>query len=117
MTNRYSNQNPTPTAAPSTDLQDKILNCRDCPAEFVFTAREQAFYAENNYTPPRGCKPCRDARKAQRNGAAPSSGYSAAPAPVVETYAGGGAGRKDRGRRNNDDDFDSGGGGSYRRRR
>ena len=46
--------------------QDKTLKCKDCGAEFVFTASEQEFYAEKGFQnePPR-CKPCRDARKNQ----------------------------------------------------
>ncbi|MEG1774529.1 MAG: zinc-ribbon domain containing protein [Oscillospiraceae bacterium] len=43
---------------------DKILTCKDCGTEFVFTANEQAFYAEKGFTnEPQRCKPCRDARK------------------------------------------------------
>ena len=49
--------------------QDKTLTCRDCGAEFVFTASEQDFFAERGFTnEPQRCKPCRDARK---NGGAP----------------------------------------------
>lgn len=118
MQNRF----PPPT---TTEGTDKILNCRDCKAEFTFSAREQAFYAENNYTPPRGCKPCRDARKAQRGDSsqqpamAKPNGFSpGGPSPVVEyENRGGGGDRKDRGRRNRSDDFDSDEGGGYRRRR
>ena len=44
--------------------QDKTLTCRDCGAEFVFTAGEQEFYAERGFqNEPQRCKPCRDARK------------------------------------------------------
>ena len=46
--------------------QDKTLKCKDCGAEFVFTASEQEFYAEKGFqNEPRRCKPCRDARKNQ----------------------------------------------------
>ncbi|MEG2174855.1 MAG: zinc-ribbon domain containing protein [Oscillospiraceae bacterium] len=49
---------------------DKILTCKDCGSEFVFTANEQAFYAEKGFTnEPQRCKPCRDARK--NGGSAP----------------------------------------------
>ena len=45
--------------------EDKTLVCRDCGAEFVFTAGEQAFYAEKGFqNEPSRCKACRDARKA-----------------------------------------------------
>ena len=50
--------------------EDKILTCRDCGAQFVFSAGEQAFYAERGFqNEPSRCKPCRDARKASRNSA------------------------------------------------
>lgn len=29
---------------------DKIITCKDCGQEFVFTANEQAFYAEKGFT-------------------------------------------------------------------
>ncbi len=48
--------------------EDKTLVCRDCGAEFVFTAGEQAFYAEKGFqNEPTRCKECRDSRKASRN--------------------------------------------------
>ena len=44
--------------------QDKTLTCKDCGAEFVFTAGEQEFYAEKGFVnEQQRCKPCRDARK------------------------------------------------------
>ena len=52
--------------------QDKTLKCRDCGAEFVFTASEQAFFAEkafqNEPFQPRGDRPvyCRDCFEAHR---------------------------------------------------
>ena len=47
--------------------QDKTLVCRDCGAEFVFTAGEQEFYAEKGFqNEPTRCKDCRAARKASR---------------------------------------------------
>ena len=49
--------------------EDKTLVCRDCGKEFVFTAGEQAFYAEKGFqNEPTRCKACRDARKASRSG-------------------------------------------------
>lgn len=48
--------------------EDKTLTCKDCGAQFVFTAGEQAFYAERGFqNEPTRCKACRDARKASRN--------------------------------------------------
>ena len=34
---------------------DKNLVCMDCSQEFVFTARDQEFYAERGFTEPRRC--------------------------------------------------------------
>ena len=49
-------------------FEDKTLVCRECGAEFVFTAGEQQFYAEKGFqNEPTRCKACRDARKASRN--------------------------------------------------
>lgn len=48
---------------------DKTLNCRDCGAQFVFTAGEQAFYASHGLmNEPTRCPTCRSMRKAQRSG-------------------------------------------------
>jgi len=64
--------------------EDKAIICADCGQEFTFTASEQAFYAEKGFTDaPKRCKPCRQARKAQRNAA---SGYG------DDSYGGGGGG-------------------------
>ncbi|MBX4215874.1 zinc-ribbon domain containing protein [Candidatus Parcubacteria bacterium] len=38
---------------------DQTLQCRDCPAEFIFTDGEAAFYAEKNLSAPKRCKDCR----------------------------------------------------------
>lgn len=55
-------------------FEDKVLTCRDCGKEFVFTAGEQEFYAEKGFTnEPSRCRECRQARKqasANRTGAA-----------------------------------------------
>lgn len=49
------------------DFQDKTLVCKDCGAEFIFTAGEQQFYAEKGFTnEPQRCPGCRKARKQQR---------------------------------------------------
>ena len=47
--------------------EDKTLVCKDCGAEFVFSAGEQEFYAEKGFqNEPTRCKACRQARKATR---------------------------------------------------
>ena len=44
--------------------EDKTLVCKDCGAEFVFTADEQEFYAERGFqNEPSRCKECRANRK------------------------------------------------------
>lgn len=49
-------------------MEDKKLVCKDCGAEFVFTAGEQQFYQEKGFTnEPSRCPECRKARKAQFN--------------------------------------------------
>lgn len=50
------------------NMEDKTLVCKDCQAEFVFTAGEQAFYKEKGFeNEPTRCPACRKARKFQRN--------------------------------------------------
>ena len=52
--------------------QDETLTCRDCGKEFVFTASEQAFYAEKGFqNKPRRCPECRAAFRAQNGNARP----------------------------------------------
>jgi len=49
-------------------FEDKTLVCKDCGAEFVFTAGEQEFFQERGFqNEPTRCKDCRTARKANRN--------------------------------------------------
>ena len=57
--------------------QDKTLTCRDCGNEFVFSASEQAFFAEKGFqNEPGRCPACRAARRAQNGGnAAPRQMY------------------------------------------
>ena len=56
---------------------DRTLSCADCRQEFVFTASEQQFYADRQFSEPRRCPSCRASRKASRgNGGSSSGGYS-----------------------------------------
>ncbi len=51
-------------------FQDKELICKDCGNTFIFTAGEQAFYAEKGFeNEPNRCRECRNTRKAARNAA------------------------------------------------
>ena len=57
------------------ESQDKVLVCRDCGKEFLFSAGEQAFYAEKGFqNEPTRCRNCRAARKG-----GPTSGESGPP--------------------------------------
>ena len=40
--------------------------CVDCGAEFVFGDKDQQFYAEMGFTPPKRCKKCRAVKKAKK---------------------------------------------------
>lgn len=55
-------------------FEDKTLQCRDCGAEFVFSAGEQEFFAEKGFeNEPARCPECRAAKRAARR----SGGYGA----------------------------------------
>ena len=65
---------------------DKVMTCADCSQDFVFTAREQEFYATRGFTEPRRCPSCRASRKAARGdsgggygGGSGGGGYSRGP--------------------------------------
>ncbi len=48
--------------------EDEKLVCKDCGQEFIFTARDQEFYAEKGFqNKPLRCKACRKARKDASN--------------------------------------------------
>jgi CxxC-x17-CxxC domain-containing protein len=65
---------------------DKTLTCADCNQEFSFSASEQQFYADRQFSEPRRCPACRAARKAARG----EGGGS------YDSYGGGGGGYSDR---------------------
>ncbi|MFZ5943284.1 MAG: zinc-ribbon domain containing protein [Bacillota bacterium] len=49
-------------------FNDKTLSCKDCGADFVFSASEQEFYAEKGFqNEPQRCPSCRKARKQRTN--------------------------------------------------
>ena len=43
-------------------MEDTKLKCQDCGNEFTFTVKEQKFYEEKGFVPPKRCKFCRHAR-------------------------------------------------------
>lgn len=48
---------------------DETLVCKDCGKEFIFSAGEQAFYAEKGFeNKPVRCRDCRDKRRRNREG-------------------------------------------------
>jgi CxxC-x17-CxxC domain-containing protein len=56
-------------------MDDQRIMCGDCGQVFVFSTAEQEFYAQKGLaSPPKRCKPCRQARKASRDGGAPRGG-------------------------------------------
>ena len=46
------------------EFVDRTLTCVDCGEEFPFSAREQTFFAEKGFQPPKRCKSCKQVRKA-----------------------------------------------------
>jgi CxxC-x17-CxxC domain-containing protein len=54
---------------------DKTINCIDCGRPFIFSARDQEFYAQNGFTnEPKRCPECRRQRKASRGDAGMGGG-------------------------------------------
>ncbi len=54
-------------------MEDKMITCKDCGNQFVFTAREQQFFAEKGFqNQPQRCRECRQARRAQNGEHAPA---------------------------------------------
>lgn len=50
------------------EYQEKVLKCVDCGTEFLFTIREQQFYAEKGFrNEPKRCRDCK-ATRAQGGG-------------------------------------------------
>jgi CxxC-x17-CxxC domain-containing protein len=69
---------------------DKVLQCRDCGNEFVFSAGEQEFYSTRGFSEPTRCPDCRAARKAQRDaGGSASGGYRETAGYGGGSYGGG----------------------------
>ena len=42
---------------------DERLVCADCNTEFLFSVKEQAFFVEKKYVPPKRCPVCRKKRR------------------------------------------------------
>ena len=51
------------------NFADRTLKCRECGVDFVFTAGEQAFFAEKGLmNDPQRCPSCRANRRRERTG-------------------------------------------------
>ena len=51
--------------------EDKTLECVECKQSFVWTGGERDFYEKSGFSEPKRCRPCREARKAKKNGQGP----------------------------------------------
>ena len=51
--------------------EEKILRCRECGRDFLFTPEEQDFYTKHGYGSPRRCKDCRRAARLEKAGLGP----------------------------------------------
>lgn len=53
---------------------DKIIVCKDCGKEFLFSVGEQEFFAMRGFTnQPQRCSPCRAAYRARTSGETPAA--------------------------------------------
>lgn len=49
-------------------MTDKTIKCKDCGASFIFTVKEQEFYAEKGFdNDPTRCPDCRRINKEKKN--------------------------------------------------
>lgn len=62
-------------------MPDETIRCTDCGRNFTFTTKEQDFFNEKGFTPPKRCRDCRQAKKEQRGG---GSGGSNQRAPSID---------------------------------
>src|SRR6266852_2441041 len=51
------------SSSEATTMATKVLKCRDCKSEFIFTEGEQFFFGANQWAEPVRCKPCRKNHK------------------------------------------------------
>jgi hypothetical protein len=98
------------------EFVDQEFVCKDCKQPFIFKAGEHRFFVEKQFSLPVRCKPCRDRRKAEKDGGigggaaafAPSLApaprpYVAEAPPLPKRTGNGGGGGRDRSRRRRDD--------------
>ena len=46
-------------------MEDKIIVCKICGKEFLFSVNEQIFYLDKDFTDPKSCSQCRKNKKKQ----------------------------------------------------
>lgn len=49
-------------------MPDQTIQCTDCKQSFPFTEKDQQFFKQKNFLPPKRCKSCRAKRKAEKEG-------------------------------------------------
>ncbi|MDQ3685458.1 MAG: zinc-ribbon domain-containing protein [Acidobacteriota bacterium] len=54
------------TSTVKSEFQDRILPCADCGEEFTWSAKDQAFFGERGFEPPKRCPACRQANRQRR---------------------------------------------------
>lgn len=70
-------------------FEDRSLQCADCGATFVFTVRDQEFYASKGFTnDPKRCSNCRSQRQSNRSGSGRSERGPRQMFPVVCSQCG-----------------------------
>lgn len=87
------------------DLTDQTLTCKDCQAPFLFSVRDQEFFAAQNFTPPKRCKNCRAVNKAKKEGGGAvdaGQGFNSTGGYSSGGGGGGGGGRRHGGGRGSD---------------
>jgi DNA replicative helicase MCM subunit Mcm2 (Cdc46/Mcm family) len=45
------------------DFVDQTIVCKDCGAEFIWSASGQRFFKEKGYTQPMRCRSCREKKR------------------------------------------------------
>jgi hypothetical protein len=65
-------------------LTDKKITCRDCQQDFIFSIREQEFFASKGYKPTERCINCRALRRAAKESGDTGWLVMANPAPIKE---------------------------------
>lgn len=48
-------------------MKDKVIVCKDCGQEFIFSEKGQAFFKEKGFADPIRCKVCRSQKKARQS--------------------------------------------------